>query len=49
LTSHLPKGGGSNPQIGFFKIYGVSAQTRGEGVNFSWFCLGVFYGRPLMY
>jgi len=45
---------------GFFKIYGVSARTRGEGglsqcvqfankgVNFSRYCDDVFYGRPLM-
>jgi len=44
--------------FGFFEIYGVSAQTMGEGVesvrtffgqgvNFSRFCAVVFYGRPL--
>jgi len=42
--------------LGFFKIYGVSARgsgvepvrTKGEGkVNFSRFCADVFYGRPL--
>jgi len=43
--------------FGFFEITGVSARTRGkgvepvrtkgEGVNFSRFCADVFYGRPL--
>jgi len=31
--------------FGFFKIYVESARTRKEGVNFSWFCTDVFYGR----
>jgi len=30
----------------FFKIYDVSARTRGKEVNFLRFCVGVFYGQP---
>jgi len=33
--------------FGFFKIYGGSARTRGEEVNFLRFCVDVLYGRPL--
>jgi len=34
--------------FGFFKIYCVSARTRGgREVNFSRFCVDVLYGRPL--
>jgi len=32
-----------------FEIYGVSAQTMGEGVNFLRFCADVCYGRPLVH
>jgi len=53
--SSVDKGGSSDVDsalfgakiIGFFEIYGVSARTGGEGVNFSRFCADVFYGRPL--
>jgi len=34
--------------FGFFEIYGVSAPTKGEGVNFLQFCADVFYGWPLI-
>jgi len=34
--------------FGFFEIYGESARTRGEGVNFSGFYAVVFYGWPLI-
>jgi len=29
--------------FGFYEIYGVSARTKGKGVNFSRFCADVFY------
>jgi len=32
--------------IGFFILYRVSARTK-EGVNFSWLCADIFYGRLL--
>jgi len=31
--------------LGFFEIYGMSARTRGEEVNFSRFCADVLYDR----
>jgi len=34
-------------KLRIFHIYGISARKRWEGVNFSRFCVDVFYGRYL--